>query len=190
LGTISAGERSAITYIEAMPTESTLLLFSGVALALLLVPGPAVIYIVTTAATRGKRAGLLSVAGIHAGTLVHIGAAVAGLSAIIVASATAFTVVKLAGALYLVVVGVRMLLGHSDDGETPAARDALAGEHVHERLRRQRPQSEDCRVLAPLYLSSSRWVPGTRRPNCSSSVWPSSGSVSSPTVSTPWGRVR
>jgi threonine/homoserine/homoserine lactone efflux protein len=102
-----------------MPTESTLLLFLGVALALLLVPGPAVIYIVTTAATQGKRAGLLSVAGIHAGTLVHIGAAVAGLSAIIVASATAFTAVKLAGALYLVAVGVRMLLGHSENGETP-----------------------------------------------------------------------
>lgn len=97
-----------------MPTESTLLVFSGVALVLLLVPGPAVIYIVTTAATQGRRAGLLSVVGIHAGTLVHIGAAVAGLSAIIVTSAAAFTAVKLAGALYLTVVGLRMLFGRSE----------------------------------------------------------------------------
>ena len=108
-------------YIERMPSESTLLVFSGVALVLLLVPGPAVIYIVTTAATQGRRAGLMSVAGIHAGTLVHIGAALAGLSAIIVASATAFTVVKLAGAAYLVVVGARLLLRRSPDPSSPEA---------------------------------------------------------------------
>ena len=94
-----------------MPTEATFLLFAGVALVLLLVPGPAVIYIVTTAATSGRRAGLLSVAGIHAGTFVHIGAAVLGLSAIVATSATAFTVVKLAGAAYLIVVGLSMVLG-------------------------------------------------------------------------------
>lgn len=105
-----------------MPSESTLLLFSGVALVLLLVPGPAVIYIVSTAATQGRRAGLLSVAGIHSGTLVHIAAAVAGLSAIIVTSATAFTVVKLAGALYLTVVGVRMLFGRTGDASPPQRR--------------------------------------------------------------------
>ena len=98
-----------------MPSEATLLVFSGVALVLLLVPGPAVIYIVTTAATQGRRAGLMSVAGIHVGTLVHIVAALAGLSAIIVASATAFTVVKLAGAGYLIVVGTRLLLRRAED---------------------------------------------------------------------------
>lgn len=99
-----------------MPTESTLLVFSGVALVLLLVPGPAVIYIATTAATKGRRAGLVSVAGIHLGTLVHIGAAVLGLSAIVVTSATAFTVVKLAGAAYLVIVGAGMILGRRAEG--------------------------------------------------------------------------
>jgi len=98
-----------------MPSEATLLVFSGVALVLLLVPGPAVIYIVTTAATQGRRAGLMSVAGIHVGTLVQIVAALAGLSAIIVASATAFTVVKLAGAGYLIVVGTRLLLRRAED---------------------------------------------------------------------------
>jgi threonine/homoserine/homoserine lactone efflux protein len=92
-----------------MPDPTTVLVFSGAALALLLVPGPAVLYIVTRSASQGRRAGLVSVAGIHVGTLVHIAAAVVGLSALLVASATAFSVVKLAGALYLVWLGVTTL---------------------------------------------------------------------------------
>ena len=66
-------------------------------------------YIVTRSAAQGTKAGLISVAGIHLGTLVHIAAAVVGLSAIIATSATAFTVVKLAGAIYLVWLGVQTL---------------------------------------------------------------------------------
>ncbi len=93
-----------------MPSTSTLLLFSGAAMALLLIPGPAVLYIVTRSAAQGTRAGLVSVAGIHLGTLFHVTAAVAGLSALVVASATAFTAVKLAGAGYLVYLGIRSLI--------------------------------------------------------------------------------
>ncbi len=93
-----------------MPTGSTLLLFGGAALTLLLVPGPAVLYILARSASQGPRAGLVSVAGIHVGTTVHVLAAAVGLSAVLVASATAFTVVKLAGALYLVQLGVRSLV--------------------------------------------------------------------------------
>lgn len=89
-----------------MPDLSTLVLFSGAALALLLIPGPAVLYIVARSASQGRRAGLISVAGIHVGTLAHIAAAVLGLSAIVLASATAFTVVKYAGATYLVYLGI------------------------------------------------------------------------------------
>lgn len=89
-----------------MPDVSTLMLFSGAALALLLIPGPAVLYIVARSASQGRRAGLISVAGIHVGTLAHIAAAVLGLSAIVLASATAFTVVKYAGAAYLVFLGI------------------------------------------------------------------------------------
>lgn len=84
-------------------------LFLTASLVLLIVPGPAVMYIVTRSADQGTRAGLVSVAGIHLGTLVHIAAAVAGLSAVIATSAAAFTVVKLAGAVYLVWLGVRTL---------------------------------------------------------------------------------
>lgn len=89
-----------------MPEASTLLVFLGATLLLLVIPGPAVLYIVTRSVTQGRRAGLVSVLGIHLGSLVHIAAAVAGLSALIAASATAFTIVKLAGAGYLIYLGI------------------------------------------------------------------------------------
>jgi threonine/homoserine/homoserine lactone efflux protein len=85
-------------------------LFSLAALALLLIPGPSVLYIVARSSSQGRRAGLVSVAGIHTGTLVHVAAAVLGLSALIVASATAFNVVKYAGAAYLIYMGIRTLM--------------------------------------------------------------------------------
>lgn len=84
----------------------TLLTFSAATLVLLLIPGPAVMYIVTRSAAQGGRAGLVSVAGIHLGTVVHVVAAMVGLSALVAASATAFTVVKLVGAGYLIWLGI------------------------------------------------------------------------------------
>ena len=84
--------------------------FGLAALALLLIPGPSVLYVVFQSAEQGRRVGLASVAGIHLGTLVHVAAASAGLSALIVASSLAFSVVKYAGAAYLVYLGVRKLL--------------------------------------------------------------------------------
>ena len=94
-----------------MPTGSTFVLFAAASLALLVIPGPAVLYIVTRSAEQGRRVGLASVAGVHVGTVVHVLAAAAGLSAILVSSAVAFTTVKYAGAAYLVVLGLRRLLG-------------------------------------------------------------------------------
>jgi threonine/homoserine/homoserine lactone efflux protein len=69
-----------------------------------------VLYIVTRSVTQGRRAGFVSVLGIHAGTLVHVAAAAFGVSAILVRSSTAFHAVKYAGAAYLVYLGVRRLL--------------------------------------------------------------------------------
>ncbi|HEY6629313.1 MAG TPA: LysE family translocator [Acidimicrobiia bacterium] len=89
-----------------MPEPSTLLVFLGATLLLLVIPGPAVLYIVTRSVTQGRRAGLVSVLGIHLGSLVHVAAAVVGLSALIAASATAFAVVKFAGAGYLIYLGI------------------------------------------------------------------------------------
>jgi threonine/homoserine/homoserine lactone efflux protein len=93
-----------------VPTPATLALFTGAALALIVVPGPAVLYIVATSIDQGRRAGLVSAAGILTGGTVHIAAATIGLSSLLVSSATAFEAVKLVGAAYLVYLGVRRLL--------------------------------------------------------------------------------
>jgi threonine/homoserine/homoserine lactone efflux protein len=93
----------------AVPDSDALWLFSVAALALLLIPGPAVLYIVAQSAEHGRVAGLVSVTGVHLGTLVHVAAAAVGLSAIIVSSAVAFSVVKYAGAAYLVFLGLKKL---------------------------------------------------------------------------------
>lgn len=100
----------------------TFAVFSLAALAILAVPGPAVIYIVTRSIDQGRGAGLASVAGIHVGTLFHLTLATLGLSAILVSSATAFTVVKVVGALYLIVIGIRTLLGRADEADTDPQR--------------------------------------------------------------------
>jgi threonine/homoserine/homoserine lactone efflux protein len=88
-------------------------LFVVAALVLLVTPGPAVLYIVARSIDQGRRAGVVSVLGVHAGTLVHVAAAAAGLSAILAASATAFTLVKYLGAAYLIYLGARRLFGPS-----------------------------------------------------------------------------
>jgi threonine/homoserine/homoserine lactone efflux protein len=108
-----------------MPDPSRLALFVGAALVLLVVPGPAVLYVVTQSIGQGRRAGLASTGGIFTGTLVHVAAATVGLSALLASSALAFDVVKYLGAAYLIVVGVRRLAGleRSDaDAAQPPAR--------------------------------------------------------------------
>jgi threonine/homoserine/homoserine lactone efflux protein len=93
-----------------MPEPSTLVLFALAALALLIVPGPAVVYIVTRSVDQGRAAGFASVLGVHIGTLVHIAAAALGLSALLASSALAFDAVKYLGAAYLIYLGIRKLL--------------------------------------------------------------------------------
>jgi len=92
-------------------------LFCLASVALAVVPGPAVTYIVTQSVDKGRRAGLTSALGVASGGLVHVAAATAGLSAVIASSATAFTTVKLVGAVYLVVVGIRRILSKDPDAE-------------------------------------------------------------------------
>jgi threonine/homoserine/homoserine lactone efflux protein len=97
-----------------MPDAATLALFSLAALALIVVPGPAVLYIVARGVDQGRRADVVSALGIAAGSAVHVAAATAGISALVVSSARAFELVKYAGAAYLVVLGVRRLLTRDD----------------------------------------------------------------------------
>ncbi len=98
---------------------SALLLFVLATLGLLIVPGPAVLYIVARGIDQGRLAGMVSVLGIQVGTLFHVTAAALGLSALLVSSALAFNVVKLLGAAYLVFLGVRKLL--EKDSAAPTA---------------------------------------------------------------------
>jgi threonine/homoserine/homoserine lactone efflux protein len=108
-----------------LPDPGTLALFAGAALVLLVVPGPAVLYIVAQSIEHGRGAGLVSMLGVQAGGLVHVAAAALGLSALLVQSAVAFNVVKYAGAAYLVFLGVRKLLARErlePTGERPPRR--------------------------------------------------------------------
>jgi len=107
------------------PSVSAVEFFALASIAVLLIPGPAVLYVVTQSAEQGRTAGLASVAGIHIGTFVHIVAAAIGLSALILASAVAFSVVKFAGAAYLVFLGVRKLLERGAVDETEPRRAPL-----------------------------------------------------------------
>jgi threonine/homoserine/homoserine lactone efflux protein len=89
---------------------SSLVVFLLAALGLLLIPGPAVLYIVTRSVAQGRKAGLASVLGIELAGLCHSVAAAFGLSAILLASSLAFNVVKYLGAAYLVYLGIRTIL--------------------------------------------------------------------------------
>jgi threonine/homoserine/homoserine lactone efflux protein len=93
---------------------STFPLFLAGALILLFIPGPAVFYILSRTIGQGRKAGVVSAAGISVGTLLHSTAAALGLSALLVSSARAFHIVQFAGALYLIFLGVRTLLSRED----------------------------------------------------------------------------
>jgi threonine/homoserine/homoserine lactone efflux protein len=83
-------------------------------LALLVVPGPAVLYVIGRSVGQVRRAGFVSVAGIATGSLVHVAGAAVGLSAILASSAVAFSAVKFLGAAYLIYLGIRTLLTRSN----------------------------------------------------------------------------
>ncbi|MEA2497328.1 MAG: hypothetical protein QOJ29_5239 [Thermoleophilaceae bacterium] len=94
-----------------MPDSQTIWLFCLAATALIVIPGPAVLYIVAQSVGHGRRAGLVSASGVASGGLVHVLGASVGLSGLLLSSATLFSIVKFAGAGYLVYLGIRRLLG-------------------------------------------------------------------------------
>jgi len=91
------------------PTQLSLFILASV--VLLITPGPAVLYIIARSVDQGRRAGLLSVAAIETGNFTHVIAATLGLSALLLSSALAFTVVKYLGAAYLVYLGLLKIFG-------------------------------------------------------------------------------
>ena len=100
-----------------MPSDALLIGFVAASLVVLLTPGPGVLYVVARSLAQGRSAGLVSALGLSAGALVQVAAATLGLSAILLTSATAFGVVKVVGAGYLIYLGLRTLF----------ARDRSAG---------------------------------------------------------------
>lgn len=106
-----------------MPDTTTLLAFIGASMIVLLTPGPGVLYVITRGAFQGRKAAVVSAAGLSVGALAHVAFAVIGLSALLAASAAAFTIVKYAGAAYLVWIGVQMILSRSrlSPGAAPPA---------------------------------------------------------------------
>ena len=97
-----------------MPSVHALALFSLATIALLIIPGPAVLFIVTRSVDQGRSAGLVSVAGIHCGTVLHVLPRRSASPPLLAASQTAFDVVRYAGAAYLIVLGIRTLMRRID----------------------------------------------------------------------------
>jgi threonine/homoserine/homoserine lactone efflux protein len=101
-----------------VPTPETIYVFAIACAGLVLLPGPALIFIVTRGVVHGRRGGLISTLGVETGNVLQVLAATAGLAAIVASSAEAFSVVKYIGAAYLVFLGIRALTG-AGDGAKP-----------------------------------------------------------------------
>lgn len=109
-----------------MSPGASLLGFVAASLVVLLIPGPGVLYVVARSVSQGQKAGVVSAVGLSAGALVHVAAATAGLSSILLASATAFGVIKILGAGYLIYLGIRALLAsHSPVSPSVSATRSL-----------------------------------------------------------------
>ncbi len=105
-----------------MPDSITLGIFALAALALLIVPGPSVLYIVAHSVEGGRSAGLTSMLGIQVGALVHVLFAAVGLSAILASSSAAFSVVKWMGVAYLIYLGISRFLAREETSPTTTIR--------------------------------------------------------------------
>ncbi len=110
-----------------MPEGGALFGFVVAALVVLLVPGPGVFYILARSLSQGQRAGVVSAAGLSFGVLAHVIATTAGVGALLLASATAFGVVKVLGAAYLIYLGLRTIFipGDASAVAAPTRRSSL-----------------------------------------------------------------
>jgi threonine/homoserine/homoserine lactone efflux protein len=125
IGALDVGDAAKL---PAMPSTTTLLAFTAAAAALILLPGPNVIYLLARGISDGRRIAMISVFGVEAATAVFVLATAVGLSAVIASSAVAFSMLRYAGASYLVFLGVRTLRGHGGiELATPGPRRTNAG---------------------------------------------------------------
>jgi threonine/homoserine/homoserine lactone efflux protein len=112
-----------------VPDASHLVLFFAAALAIAVTPGPGIFYVAARTLAGGRAAGLASSFGTGLGGLVHVAAGALGVSALVMASAEAFTLLKLAGAAYLVWLGLKTIreAGVEAPADAGAAGSAGAG---------------------------------------------------------------
>jgi threonine/homoserine/homoserine lactone efflux protein len=118
---------AALCKIQRMPDPHRFFIFLGAATLLAIAPGPGMLYVLARTLAGGRREGVLSSLGTFLGGLVHVAAAATGLSLVLATSAAAFSVVKYAGAGYLIYLGIRMVLSanlsaNNDDVHMPSGR--------------------------------------------------------------------
>ncbi len=102
-----------------MPSLEYLIPFAAATLVFAVMPGPAILYTAAETIARGRRAGLMAAFGLHVGGMVHVSAAAAGLSAVFAYVPEAFLALKIAGALYLIWLGIGMIRGRLDAASLP-----------------------------------------------------------------------
>ena len=107
------------------------LTFVAASTALLLIPGPTVLLVLSYALSRGRSVAVASAAGVALGDLIAMTASLLGLGAIVLASATAFTLLKWAGAIYLIWLGVKLIRSAPTEGLTPARNVTAQGVFGH-----------------------------------------------------------
>ncbi|RXT35366.1 LysE family translocator [Bradyrhizobium betae] len=105
----------------------TLLTYIAVVLGLFLIPGPAVLLVLARSSVGGYRVGIATGLGIATGDLLHTAMATLGLSAVLMTSALAFSLVKYAGAAYLIYLGIRALMERGEDIKLTQSRLVDAG---------------------------------------------------------------
>src|SRR5438046_10466958 len=110
-----------------MPDFSALGAFFAAAFLLNIAPGPDMLYVIGRSIGQGRRAGTVSALGVFVGCLVHIFIAAVGLAALLRSSPLAYSIVRYAGAAYLVYLGVRVLLERSNNLEMPEVQSAPRG---------------------------------------------------------------
>jgi threonine/homoserine/homoserine lactone efflux protein len=103
-----------------MPATGTMLAFAAAALALITLPGPGMLLLLARGIGAGRRAAVFSAFGLETGTTVYVIATAAGLSAVLASSALAFSVVRYAGAAYLIALGIRTLAGRAESLDAPS----------------------------------------------------------------------
>lgn len=113
-----------------MPSIETLAVFVTAAVLIGISPGPSNLYVMSRTVAQGRRGGLVAAAGLAAGSVVHVIAAAAGLSAVFVLAPLAYTVLKFVGAAYLVWLGVQLLRAPGGDLRQPGTRPAKAASAV------------------------------------------------------------